>query len=724
MTHDLLDSLNAAQQEAISAPPGHLLVLAGAGSGKTRVLVHRIAWLLQNEHIHPHNLLAVTFTNKAANEMRGRIESLLGFPVQSMWVGTFHSLAHRLLRLHWQEANLPQDFQILDSDDQARLIRRILNLLQLDEDRWTPRQVASFISNKKEAGQRPGKIQAFDPHTKTLVRIYEAYETMCQERGLVDFSELLLRALELWTKNPSLLAHYQERFKHILVDEFQDTNSIQYAWIRHLAGENNHVMIVGDDDQSIYGWRGAKIENIQRFSHDFPNARTIRLEQNYRSTGTILAASNALISNNGQRLGKNLWTSGEDGERISVYAAFNEMDEARFIVEQIKRWANNGYKRNEIAILYRSNAQSRILEESLIQSGVPYRIYGGLRFFERAEIKDALAYLRLLLNRNDDTAFERVINVPTRGIGDQTVATLRECAKAHQSSLWQAMLLLLDEQRLAARASQSLNRFYSLIEELALLLDSLPLHDITAQMIQQTGLIEHHSKEKGEKGQARIENLEELINATRQFSSSEETMQQILSEFLANAALEGGDYQAQQFDDCVQLMTLHTAKGLEFPLVFICGVEEGLFPHPMSMNEEGRLEEERRLCYVGMTRAMKKLFMTYAEIRRVHGQEHYHTPSRFLREIPSDLLEEVRMSKFTAPSSQRAPKPMRNQIQSTEKPAAIEGLYVGQQVKHEKFGEGTILNYEGQGAQARIQIRFKKEGTKWLALAYAKLQPV
>lgn len=727
---ELLSSLNPAQQQAVGAPADHhLLVLAGAGSGKTRVLVHRIAWLLKTENLHSHNILAVTFTNKAANEMRGRIESLLGFPVQSMWVGTFHSLTHRLLRAHWQEAGLPQDFQILDSDDQLRLVKRAINLLQLDEDHWAPRQAVNFINSKKEAGQRPNKLQAFDLHAKTMIRIYETYETLCQQSGLVDFSELLLRALELWLKNPELLAHYQSRFRHILVDEFQDTNAIQYAWIRHLAGTDNYLMMVGDDDQSIYSWRGAKIENIQRFSQDFPQSLTIRLEQNYRSTGTILAAANALIANNDRRLGKNLWTAGEQGDRIEVYAAFNEIDEAKFIVEKIKQCIRTGHRNSEVAILYRSNAQSRVLEEMLIQASIPYRIYGGLRFFERAEIKDALAYLRLLVNRHHDAAFERIINVPTRGIGEQTLNILREHAKAHQSSLWQAMLALLEEQSLPARANQALNRFHSLIEELALLLASMSLHDITAQVIHQTGLIAHHQKEKGEKGQTRVENLEELINATRQFPSNEETIIQVLNEFLANAALEAGEYQADKFDDCVQLMTLHAAKGLEFPLVFICGVEEGLFPHPMNVEEENRLEEERRLCYVGMTRAMKKLFLTYAEIRRVHGQEHYHKPSRFLREIPAALLEEIRLSKFTRPVSSN---PYRSySITPPKKPAAptkphspIEGLYVGQQVTHPKFGEGTILNYEGQGPQARIQIRFKTEGTKWLAIAYAKLQPV
>ncbi|MBI5447569.1 MAG: DNA helicase II [Gammaproteobacteria bacterium] len=730
-THVLLSPLNQAQQRAVSAPPGHLLVLAGAGSGKTRVLVHRIAWLLQTEHLHTHNILAVTFTNKAATEMRGRIEALLGFSVQSMWVGTFHSLAHRLLRLHWQEAGLPQDFQILDADDQQRLVKRVIQLLQLDEDRWPARQATHFINNKKEAGQRPDKLQAFDPHTKTMIRIYEAYQLLCQQSGLVDFSELLLRALELWLKNPDIVQHYRTRFRHVLVDEFQDTNAIQYAWICQLLGPDNPVTIVGDDDQSIYGWRGAKVENIQRFSQDFPQSTLIRLEQNYRSTGTILAAANALISHNDQRLGKNLWTEGEAGERITTYAAFNELDEAHFIVAQIKRWTLTHPCRKDIAILYRSNAQSRLLEEALIQAKVPYRIYGGLRFFERAEIKDALAYLRLLVNRNHDAAFERVINVPTRGIGEQTLSQLRDYAKTQKISLWQAMCALLEAKSLPSRTLQALSRFHTLIEELTLPLDSLALHEITEQVLQQTGLNDHYQKEKGEKGQARRENLAELINAARQFSFSSHESQPnlsttpLLSEFLANAALEAGEYQAEKFDDYVQLMTLHAAKGLEFPLVFICGVEEGLFPHPMSLEEEGRLEEERRLCYVGMTRAMRKLFLTYAEIRRLYGQEHYHKPSRFIREIPSDLLDEVRINKSTtsAHSAYRSYSimpPKKMPTANTARPS-FEGFSVGQQVTHPKFGEGIILNYEGQGEQTRVQIRFKREGVKWLALAYAKL---
>lgn len=726
----LLNHLNSAQQEAVSAAPGHILVLAGAGSGKTRVLVHRIAWLIHTQQATSHSILAVTFTNKAANEMRQRIEQLLGYPIQSMWVGTFHGLAHRLLRLHWREAGLNEDFQILDSDDQQRLIKRSIQALQLDEDRWPAKQAAHYINQKKEAGIRPTQIRAYDPHEKTLARIYEAYELLCKQSHLVDFSELLLRSLELLKQNPDLLSHYQQRFRHILVDEFQDTNAIQNSWIKLFLGRENFLMMVGDDDQSIYGWRGAKIENIQRFSQEFPHSKTIRLEQNYRSTETILSAANALISNNDQRLGKNLWTEGDKGELITVYPAYNEFEEAKYIVEQIKEATRAGARHSDIAILYRSNAQSRVLEEILIQSGIAYRIYGGLRFFERAEIKDALAYLRLLLNREHDAAFERIINTPPRGIGEQTLSLIREAAKREQRSLWESMESLISKASLPSRALQALKNFHSLIEELAVKLNELALHELCAQAIHQSGLIDHYMKEKGEKGRARIENLEELVNATRQTQNTTERSHDSLSEFLAQAALESGEFQAERFEDCIQLMTLHAAKGLEFPFVFIAGVEEGLFPHPMSMEEDGRLEEERRLCYVGMTRAMKKLCLSYAETRRVHGQEHHHHPSRFLKEIPENLLNWIRTGQYRAPTPRtqygayRYVSPVKSTQAASLSPTPVGQFRIGQQVRHDKFGEGTIINYEGQGENTRIQIRFKHEGTKWLASAYAKLQAV
>lgn len=724
---NLLNSLNPAQRDAVCAPPGHLLVLAGAGSGKTRVLVHRIAWLLHQENIMPHNILAVTFTNKAATEMRGRIESLLGanFHLSPMWVGTFHGLAHRLLRQHFKEAALAQDFQILDADDQTRVVKRLIQAMMLDEEKWAPKAVTSFINSKKDAGLRPEKVVAHDPYSRTLVKIYESYEAYCKRNNLVDFTELLLRAYELLRASPDLLLHYQQRFQHVLVDEFQDTNIIQYAWVKLLVGQEGHLMIVGDDDQSIYGWRGAKIENIQLFQRDFPRSRLIRLEQNYRSTGTILAAANHLINHNDQRLGKNLWTQDGMGEPISLYAAFNEMDEARFIVEQLQHWVNEGYPRHHAAILYRSNAQSRILEEALIQANMAYRIYGGLRFFDRAEIKDAIAYLRMLANVHDDTAFERIINTPTRGIGEQTLTAIRDYAKANNISLWTATTTLLQSNTLANRAKQSLLKFTMLIDTLAEHHHEAALFESAEKIIRDTGLYEYHQKEKGERGQARTENLEELVNACRLFIPTGEANQTPLQEFLANASLEGGEYQAQDYDDCVQLMTLHAAKGLEFPLVFISGVEEGLFPHPMSIEEPGRLEEERRLCYVGMTRAMKKLYLTYAEIRRLHGTESYHRASRFIREIPESCVREIRMkSTVTRTLSSYRPKPASQPTPPVSNPNPVNGLRMGQRVRHPKFGEGIILNHEGYGEDARIQVKFRKAGDKWLVAAYAKLEPV
>ncbi|MCV6614212.1 MAG: DNA helicase II, partial [Cellvibrionaceae bacterium] len=603
----LLNQLNDAQRQAVSAAPGNQLILAGAGSGKTRVLVHRIAWLIQVERVSPYAILAVTFTNKAAREMRGRIEELLGLNPRGMWVGTFHGIAHRLLKSHWREAKLPQNFQILDSDDQLRLLKRVSQGLQLDEDRWPAKQSQWFINQQKDEGLRPDYIQTHgDMHRETLVRIYRAYEEACQRGGMVDFGELLLRAHELWLNQPALLRHYQERFPFILVDEFQDTNTIQYAWLQVLAGQSCAITAVGDDDQSIYGWRGAKIENIQRFSQDFGQVETIRLEQNYRSTGNILKAANAVIENNFGRLGKTLRTDGEDGEKISLYAGFNEQDEARFIVERIEAWHGQGKALNQCAILYRSNAQSRILEEALLREQVPYRIYGGQRFYERLEIKNALAYLRLIINRNDDAAFERVINTPTRGIGSKTVDSIRLFAREQGSALWQAAEKMLEAKVFSARAGNSVNGFLQLVNELDAHTDELSLDKIASAAVNSTGLLEFHEKEKGEKGQARVENLQELINACRAFAPENDELSP-LEEFLDGAALDAGEAQADEFEDAVQLMTLHSAKGLEFPTVFMAGVEEGLFPHRMSAEEPGRLEEERRLCYVGITRAMQKL---------------------------------------------------------------------------------------------------------------------
>lgn len=712
----LLDSLNDKQREAVAAPPGNMLVLAGAGSGKTRVLVHRIAWLMQVEHVPSHAILAVTFTNKAAAEMRGRLESMLQISVGSMWVGTFHSLAHRLLRAHFRDVNLPQGFQILDAEDQLRLIKRIHKNLNLDEAKWPPKQSQWFINYQKEEGRRPRHIQPDGrQYTDIMIRVYQAYEEACHASGLVDFAELLLRSYELWQQRPDLLQHYRERFVHILVDEFQDTNSIQYDWLKLLAGPQNCVMIVGDDDQSIYSWRGARVENLQRFSRDFANPLTIRLEQNYRSTSTILSAANAVIAHNEERLGKNLWTEGGVGEKISVYSAFNEIDEARFIVDRIQAWVREGHNRNEVALLYRSNAQSRVLEEALIQAAVPYRVYGGLKFFERAEIKDALGYLRLISNPQDDMAFERIVNTPTRGIGNQTLALLREKAHESQIALWQAAKALLAEQSLPPRATQSLTGFIVLIEQLALEIKELNLGELTEHVLRRSGLLEFYQQEKSEKALSRVENLEELINATQEFTPEDADKHlPPLEAFLAHAALEAGENQAGTFTDSVQLMTLHSAKGLEFPLVFMCGMEEGLFPHQMSLKEQSGLEEERRLCYVGMTRAMQKLYLTHAESRRLHGSETYNHPSRFIQEIPEQFLQTVRMTaQVTRPQLVKV---------ANKNAAGDTGFNLGQRVFHPKFGEGTIINYEGSGAHARIQVKFKREGVKWLVASYANLQ--
>ncbi|MDE1264241.1 DNA helicase II [Vibrio aestuarianus] len=716
----LLDGLNDKQREAVAAPLENLLVLAGAGSGKTRVLVHRIAWLMSVEQASPFSIMSVTFTNKAAAEMRGRIEELMMGSASGMWNGTFHGICHRILRAHYLDAKLPEDFQILDSEDQQRLLRRLIKAQNLDEKQWPARQVCWWINGKKDEGLRPQHIDAYrDPVTQTYLQLYSAYQDACDRAGLVDFAEILLRTHELLRDKKHIREHYQARFKHILVDEFQDTNNIQYAWLRMMAGRDCHVMIVGDDDQSIYGWRGAKIENIEKFTLEFPSVNTIRLEQNYRSTKTILNASNALIANNTERMGKELWTDGIEGEPISVYSAYNDLDEARFTVNKIKEWQDKGGSLNDCAMLYRNNAQSRVLEEALIQAGLPYRIYGGMRFFERQEIKDALSYLRLMANRNDDSAFERVVNTPTRGLGDKTLETIRFAARDRGCTMWDASLVLLDEKVLTGRAAGALSRFIELVNALEDDSAEMPLHTQTDHVIKTSGLYTMYEQEKGEKSKARIENLEELVTATRQFEKPEEADEMsMLTAFLTHAALEAGDGQADEFDDAVQLMTLHSAKGLEFPLVFMVGVEEGMFPSQMSAEEAGRLEEERRLCYVGMTRAMQKLYITYAEIRRLYGQDKYHKPSRFIRELPEACLDEVRMkAQVSRPTS--AGRFSQSAVKETFNET---GFSLGARVKHPIFGEGTIINFEGSGPQSRVQVAFNGEGIKWLVTAYAKLE--
>ena len=711
----ILESLNDAQRQAVTSPAEPMLVIAGAGSGKTRVLVHRAAWLIDVEGISPQSLLAVTFTNKAAAEMRGRIEALLGMPVNHLWIGTFHGLAHRLLRRHWREARLPQNFQIIDSDDQLRLIKRLLKSLEIDDSRWVPREIQYFINAQKDEGLRHQHLDDDgDPNRRQMISLYAAYAELCERGGLVDFAELLLRAHELWRDSPELLAHYRRRFSHLLVDEFQDTNAIQYAWLRLLAGDTGVPFVVGDDDQSIYRWRGARVEHILRFQKDFPTAKIVKLEQNYRSTATILGAANALIANNNSRMGKNLWTDGADGETIKLYAAYNERDEADFVIARLRDWIDQGNVRADAAVLYRSNAQSRVLEEGLINAGIPYRVYGGLRFFERAEIKDALAYLRLISNRDDDSAFERVVNRPTRGIGARTVETMRAYTRAHSCSMWRAAGAIASDE-LNSRAANAVLAFLNLIESMTRETSGLDLQDKVDHAIHASGLIDFFRKDRGERGETRVENLMELVSAAKSFTPDLAEEMSPLDEFLSHAALEAGEGQADAWDDCVQLMTMHSAKGLEFPLVFLCGMEDGLFPHQRSIADPGGLEEERRLCYVGITRAKQILYMTYAEQRRLHGMDKLSHPSRFIAEVPDEFIEEIR------PRVQVS-RPVRSARRS--KSSALQehpGIRLGQRVRHRKFGDGVILNCEGQGAHTRVEVNFETAGTKWLVLSYANL---
>jgi DNA helicase II / ATP-dependent DNA helicase PcrA len=720
----LLDPLNDAQRQAVAAPLAPTLVLAGAGSGKTRVLTHRVAWLVQVEGVSPQGVLAVTFTNKAAGEMRARIEAQLGLPAAPLWIGTFHGIAHRLLRLHWREAGLPQGFSILDAEDQQRLVKRIIRALSLDESRWVPREVTWFINAQKDEGLRPKHLKDDgDPTRRQMIKLYEAYEEASRRNGVVDFAELLLRSYELWKDSPGLVEHYRARFGHVLVDEFQDTNTIQYNWMKALVGSTSLPYVVGDDDQSIYRWRGARVENLQQFRRDFTGVQVFKLEQNYRSTGTILAAANAIIANNSGRIGKKLWTEGGKGEPIRLYRAYNERDEAEFVVGCIRDWAARGGNRRDTAILYRSNAQSRVFEEYLLAARIPYRVYGGLRFFERQEIKDALAYLRLIANRDDDASFERVVNLPTRGIGARTLEVLRAHAKAHSVSLWQSAAPCAAE--LGARAAGCLQAFLVLVEKLDADTRGLPLHEQVDHVIQASGLADHYRREKADKGEARLENLDELVSAARGFEPEDGDLPPLMS-FLSHAVLESGEGQAEAWEDCVQMMTLHSAKGLEFPVVFLCGLEDGLFPHQRSLMDVAGLEEERRLCYVGTTRAMRRLYVTYAEQRRMHGMDGYGAPSRFLAEIPAELVEEVRprvqVSRPAYVPAHRAPSaPAGRQRYTDDAPGS---LRLGQRVRHQKFGDGVVLSVEGQGDNARVQVNFERQGTKWLMMGYANLETV
>jgi DNA helicase-2/ATP-dependent DNA helicase PcrA len=723
----LLDGLNPAQREAVSAAPGHYLVLAGAGSGKTRVLTHRIAWLHEVYGVPMHGILAVTFTNKAAGEMRARIAQQLGGEPRGMWVGTFHGIAHRLLRLHWQDAKLPESFQVLDSDDQQRLVKRVVQALELDEARFPPRQIAWWINAQKDEGRRPQHIQPEgDEWASAMLNAYTEYQARCERAGLVDFAELLLRAHEVLRDTPALLAHYRHRFGQLLVDEFQDTNAIQYGFVRLLAGETGQVFVVGDDDQAIYGWRGAKVENVQRFLRDFPGAATLKLEQNYRSSANILSAANAVISHNDDRLGKQLWTDAGEGEPIDLYAAYNEIDEARYAIERIAQWVRDGGSHGEAAILYRSNAQSRAFEEALLAAQIPYRVYGGMRFFERAEIKDTLAYLRLIANRDDDAAFERAVNTPTRGIGGRTLDEVRLCAREHGLSLWGAVQKLCAQTVLAARARNALAAFEHLIDALAAETADMPLQEKIDHVLARSGLRMHYENESRGQLDSRTDNLDELVSVASRFRRGDDEDAAQMSElvaFLSYASLEAGEGQAQAGADGVQLMTLHSAKGLEFPLVFLAGLEEGLFPNMRSAEEPGRMAEERRLAYVGITRARQQLVLSHAETRRIHGSDMYGLSSRFLREIPKALLREIRPKPqvarggYATQSNRFTPRDRGH--------AALEAspVRVGANVRHPTFGSGFVTDVEGSGSHARVQVNFEDAGSKWLVLAYANLQP-
>lgn len=704
----ILANLNPAQREAVTAPIGNLLILAGAGSGKTRVLVHRIAWLIEQVGINPWSILAVTFTNKAARELKERLDALLNIPIDNMWVGTFHGLTHKLLRIHYKEANLPASFQILDADDQLRLIKRSQQALDLDEDLWPPRKSQWFINSKKDEGQRPEHIDdKGQEFLGTQIEVYRTYEKLCIRAGQVDFAELLLRAHELLRDNSELLQHYQTRFSHILVDEFQDTNAIQYAWLKLLTGEQEKLFAVGDDDQAIYGWRGARVENIQLLQRDLPNTRLLRLEQNYRSTKAILDAANRLIAQNHSRLGKELWTQGQEGTPIIIHRAYNEIDEARFVVERIRSFLMEGRRHAEMAILYRTTAQSRLFEEALNRFAMPYRVYGGVRFFERAEIKDAIAYLRLIANPDDDASFERAVGVPPHGIGERTLESLRERSQNFGISLWQAAKTTPKNAKMS-RSVSAVNSFINLIETAYMEIQSLNLNAAVKRIIEISGLVEHYQNSKDRSGPDRIENLLELINVSQRFIE-EYSAQEVanLTGFLAYVALESGEMNSGHANDAVQLMTLHAAKGLEFPCVFITGMEEGLFPHQMSKGETPRLEEERRLCYVGMTRAMNYLYLTHAETRRLYSNSNAANPSRFIEEIQG---------------SNQSITPRMPQSQKVTTATGLR-LGIGSKVWHPMFGEGVILDLGGQGSNAKAQIRFNTAGTKWLLLSYANLQP-
>ncbi len=722
MNSTLLSGLNSPQQQAVTLPHQSALILAGAGSGKTRVLTTRIAYLISTGAVSPHGILAVTFTNKASKEMITRLTSMLPINTRGMWIGTFHGLCNRMLRAHFREASLPQTFQILDSADQLSSIKRVMKALNVDDEKFPPREMQNFISGNKEQGLRASEVDAYDPYTRRKVEVYAEYDTQCQREGVVDFSELLLRSYELLSRNASIREHYQARFRHILVDEFQDTNPLQYLWLKLLAGKQNSLFAVGDDDQSIYAFRGAHVGNMQELLRDFNVESVIKLEQNYRSHANILVAANALISNNRNRLGKNLWTAESGGEMLRVYEAPTDVEEANFIVSEIKQLKREGINLREMALLYRSNAQSRVLEHALVSAALSYRVYGGLRFFERQEIKHAMAYLRLMENNDDDNALLRIINFPTRGIGARAIEQLQEAAKMHNTTLFDA----------AARAGGKVAAFVGLIVAMRTATQELPLPEIIDHVLNASGLFALYQNETGAKrreAQERLENLNELLNAATLFVHENED--DSLTSFLTHASLEAGEHQAGDQDDALHLMTVHAAKGLEFHSVFITGLEEGLFPHQNSQNVEDGLGEERRLMYVAITRARRRLYLSFAQSRMLHGKTNYARVSSFLRELPEELLHWitpriVARSSYTAAyaSPYATPKTPADYAAPAPRPADDSAWRIGQNVAHAKFGEGVVLGAEGSGADARVQVKFRKSGSKWLSLEYAKLTAV
>ena len=717
----ILENLNDDQRNAVTSEKQHLLVLAGAGSGKTRVLVHKIAWEVEALGKNPSSIMAVTFTNKAANEMRSRIETLLQAQIFDSWIGTFHGLSHKLLKRFHKEADLSSGFTILDSDDQLRIIKRISKEFNLDEATWPARQSQWQINSWKDEGIRSSKVnEDGDFYTETVNKIYKEYEKTCNRDDLVDFGELILKSYEVIKKSPSVKTFFESRFESVLIDEFQDTNTIQYKWLQEIASAKTKITAVGDDDQSIYGWRGAKVEHVNSFMEDYNNTDVIRLEQNYRSTSVILNAANSLIDNNKDRLGKNLWTEKVEGENIILYQAYNEQDEARYVADVLKDWMLKGGTYEETAILYRSNAQSRAIEEALLRISIPYRIYGGLRFYERLEIKNAIAYLKVIFNNNDNPSFERSVSNPTRGVGEKTLNKIRQTSKKYNISYIKASAKLIDEGNISGRGGAGLKDYLEFVAGCKNFIQENTLSELMELIIKETGLYAYHGKEAGEKGKTRTENLEELITATKNFEQSikeEITNSQIAEKYLDIISLDSGDRQASEHDDAAQLMTMHSAKGLEFKLVILTGLEESLFPHGRSMESSSQLEEERRLCYVAITRAMEKLYITHAESRRLHGTDTFNPPSRFLKEIPKDLIDEIR------PRAQTNIPYNRKDFSETKIEFEMDiGISLGQKVRHKKFGEGIVLNYEGSGESARVQVNFEDSGTKWLVMSYANLE--